>query len=146
MEIILFGAIFVAVFFVVYKFLTKQSDNIPNKVADPKPCSGCKSSHACQHSNLGKASKAGKPSNMTFCQYLSDYVVRRDECDYFLSRGCANGMCNHSNHHDGVTYCDYYDCNVTPSDSCPDYLDYFDTPDGSAFLNRMIEENKKGNI
>ena len=135
MQVLLFIAIGAVSFLVVYKLLSRTDNNKVKQESDLKPCFGCKSSHACQHSNLGKASKDGKPSDMTYCMYFSDYVIRRDKCEFFLSHGCANGMCNHANHSNGVTFCSYYECEVIPSDSCPDYVDFFDTPQGANFLN-----------
>lgn len=100
------------------------------KAVQAKRCMGCSTGFSCQNSNLGKASEAGKAGNMTFCKYYNDYVVRREQCEFFLSYGCANGMCSHATHDRGSTYCSFYGSKVHPVDSCPDYEDYFDSPEG----------------
>lgn len=94
------------------------------------PCNGCATGFSCQNSNLGKASDAGKGSNMTFCKYYNDYVLRRESCDHFVSYGCANGMCGYARHENGSVFCSFYGSTFHPVDSCPDFLDYFETEEG----------------
>lgn len=118
------------------KYENKTSSGAGNAV---KPRgTGCLSSLSCRHMDLGKAKKAGKPSNMCYCGHYKDYVTRCDHCEHFYPRGCKTGMCHYANLSGQSCYCEYYGKNVTPMESCPYYFCYFDTEDGKAFLDSLV--------
>lgn len=104
---------------------------------DKKPTvsTGCANSLSCQHMDLGKAQKAGKPGTICFCRKQNDFAARRDNCPDYHPLGCASGICSYANHKKGSgCYCSYYGKTVTPRESCPDYLDFFESPEGQTIL------------
>lgn len=101
--------------------------------AQQKKCSvatGCKSGKGCQHMDLGKAKNAGKADNITFCRHCNGFVERRDSCEHYYPRGCASGICSYATQKNGAVYCSRYQTTLPAKESCPEYLDFFDTEDG----------------
>lgn len=138
MKVLLIIAAVLAVFFIIRKILAPKRDTDDTGAASAR-ATGCGSGLGCQYMNLGKAREAGKGEDITFCRYYNDYVRRRDNCDGYYPHGCANGMCDHANHSDGVCYCNFYQTNVQPKETCPDYLDFFDTEIGKDFAKSIKE-------
>lgn len=134
MKVLIICASVLVVLLVIWKIVknAKKSRSHTNKKA-----TGCGSRLSCQHMDLGKASKAGKDKGTTFCKYYNDFVRRQDNCPNFYPHGCANGLCDYSNHAKGAIYCKYYQTNVQPKGSCPNYLDFFDTEAGKALAESL---------
>lgn len=100
---------------------------------------GCKSFGACQNMHLGKANDAGyDTSQYTFCNACNDFTLRIDNCPSFYPRGCKTGVCAYSDHgKNGPCFCSLYNQPVVTRESCPDYLDFFDTAAGQDLLNSL---------
>lgn len=96
---------------------------------------GCKSTKTCQYMDLGTAKKAGKEENIVFCKFCNEFLTRTDDCENYLSHGCANGICaNASSNKNGSCFCKHYGRVVQTVESCPHYVDFFDTAEGNDLL------------
>lgn len=120
-----------------------MSSTIPSSTRSPEPATGCASSRACQHMNLGEAEANGYDDSFCFCRAQNTFVKRTDHCSYFHPHGCNNGACTNSthNHDTGECYCSYYKCNVVPKESCPHYQDFFDTAIGQHLIESIRREH-----
>ena len=134
MDAVIICSLILIVFLVVW-MIVKQSKKSKN--CTKRKTTGCGSGLSCQHMDLGKAAKAGYGKETTFCKRYNSFMKRRDNCPEFYPHGCANGICDHSDHLEGFVYCKYYHTCVQPKESCPNYLDYFDTKAGKALAKSL---------
>lgn len=142
MKTIIIIAIVVAVaWFLIKKLANTSSDDSQTGYSNSTPLrpSGCLSSLACQHMNLGKAKEAGyDTTKTTFCRSCNSFVSRIDNCSGFCSKGCESGICAYAdNNKGGQCYCKLYKQTVSTRQSCPDYIDFFETSMGKSMLNNL---------
>ncbi len=100
---------------------------------------GCKSGGSCQNMHLGKAKDAGYDSDVyTYCKAAGGFVERRASCPNFRAYGCRSGICAYSTQHSrGQCYCRLYKKTVATRESCPGYLDFFNTQEGQGLLDSL---------
>lgn len=112
----------------------KRGTNVESKPVKK----GCKSTKTCQYMDLGTAKKEGKGEHIVFCKFCNEFLTRTDDCENYLSHGCANGICaNASNNKNGNCFCKHYGRTVQTVESCPHYVDFFDTEDGNNLLSAL---------
>lgn len=120
---------------VILKVVSDVSLKRGTSSQNKKISKGCKSTKSCQYMDLGTAKKAGKGPDIVYCKYCNEFLTRTDECENYLSHGCANGICaNACNNERGSCYCKHYGRTVQVAESCPHYVDFFDTEDGNNLL------------
>lgn len=138
MKYVVILSVIVLIIVIILKETRRISRSCDKSTRPDKVRKGCKSTKSCQYMDLGTAKKAGKSSDIVYCRYCREFLPRTDECDNYLSHGCANGICAHAGKSEnGNCFCKYFSHQIQLTESCPHYLDFFDTKEGNNLLDSL---------
>lgn len=129
MELALLVVIFLAILlcFLLAIFYSRKKEE-PEKIQKASN-TGCFSSLACQNMDLQKAAQSGYDcKKCTYCKAYEAFVKRSDYCPCFYPRGCINGICAYADsQYDGYCFCKKQGQMVAEKETCPYYMDFFET-------------------